>query len=194
MSARPVCRDTDLSDTRPLAGRFKVEAAQAQNAHSSTDIHHRFRTLRQRQAQSCLSRYRRDRKSKTRWSRSPLANSLTIPSRKERAISADHGVLRAEWRATPKSRLCWPRGARPATTLSRRVTVRLRPVMIYWRARPINGHAKCAVGRREGRYAQASPSGLVGRLRQLRARSDEIKSSHLVIDGSLSPLAGRGSG
>jgi len=144
MSARPVCRDTDLSDTRPPAGRLKVEVAKHRTPrHGSADIAHCSRPFRRCHIQSCLSRYPRDPiQPVAAITRRQLRHEFRIariPSRKERAISSDRGVLRDGCRAAPKRRLCCPpRGDDDDPGPLRGHG--LRAVMIYWRARPINGH------------------------------------------------------
>src|SRR5712671_2971709 len=138
---------TDLTDTRPPAGRFKAEVAEAQDAAPGLS---RYASLLSTfpsapnpipasadtfeiPIQPAAAITRRQLRHRFRLAR--------ILSRKERAILSERGVLRAGSRAAPKSGLCWPlKGARPAAAMARRATARLREVMIYWHARPINGH------------------------------------------------------
>src|SRR5713101_9110455 len=100
MSARPICRDTDLRDTRPLAGRFKVEVAGAQDAapqlsryssllSSSTSAPNPMLPQQipsRRHSHPVVAITRRQLRHEFRLAR--------ISSRKERAISSERGVLR----------------------------------------------------------------------------------------------------
>ena len=157
---------TDLTDTRPPAGRIKLEVAEAQRPrHGSANIHHCLRPFGRRHIQSCLSRYP-SRSQSNPWPRSPVANSgpdsvlrefchaKSVPFRLSAVFcgpdTVPQQVARVE-RSEARGNSAMRSGGSRISPRSIRATIpdpsphargdreRLSPLMIYWRARLING-------------------------------------------------------